>query len=267
MIIMPHHTANGIRLYYELHGADDAPPVVLINGLLMDTTSWTFQIPAFAEHFRVLAYDCRGQRQSDKPPGPYPQALHAQDLLGLLDGLHIRQAHIVGLSNGGTIAMRFASEHPERVARLVLCDTFAHADAVMRAKLESWLYAVDAGGPTLRYDVATPWVWGRTFMANNTEMLASLRARADQFDADAARALITGTLDYDNRDRLPHITAPTLVLVGEEDVLTPIWYSHELVNAIPKAQMFVVPRAGHALSVERPAVFNALALTFLQGQM
>jgi 3-oxoadipate enol-lactonase len=262
---MPYQSVNGIQLYYEWHGAADAFPVVLINGLLMDTTSWAFQVPAFSQDFRVLLYDCRGQGKSDKPQGPYPQAQHAQDLLGLLDALDISQAHIVGLSNGGTVAMHFTSDHPERVARLVLVDTYAHTDAVMRIKLDSWLAAVEAGGLYLRFDVAKPWVWGRTFLTNNPEIISTLRDRVEQADPEAGWALITGTLEYDIRDRLPNIPAPTLVMVGSEDVLTPPWYAQELASGIPNAELFIVPNAGHALTIERPAFFNALALTFLRN--
>jgi 3-oxoadipate enol-lactonase len=261
---MPYQAANGIQLYYEWHGPEDGFPVVMVNGLLMDTTSWAFQVPVFSQHFRVLLYDCRGQGRSDKPPGPYPQALHAQDLLALLDALNVPQTHFVGLSNGGTVSMHFASDHPQRVARMVLVDTFAHADAVMRSKLDSWLAAVEAGGLLLRFDVATPWIWSRAFMSSRTDILAALRARAEQSDTAAGHALITGTLEYDIRDRLPRIPAPTLVLVGEEDILTPPWYSRQLAEHIPNAQLAIIPEAGHALTIERPTIFNMLALAFLQ---
>lgn len=263
---MPYQAVNGVQLYYEVHGPTDGFPVVLINGLLMDTTSWGLQIPALAHTFRVLTYDCRGQGHSEKPAGPYPQATHAADLLALLDALQIGQAHIVGLSNGGTVAMHFASDHQERVARLVLIDTFAAVDAVMRVKLDGWLAALDAGGAMLRFDVATPWVWSRGFMVRNQALLATVREKAANADVAAVRALIMGTLVYDIRERLPRIAAPTLVLVGEEDVLTPPWYARELAETIPNAQMVVVPQAGHALTIERPGVVNALALHFLEGQ-
>jgi 3-oxoadipate enol-lactonase len=261
---MPHCTLNdGVRLYYEVHGPPDAYPLVCINGLLMDTTSWLLQLPAFSEHFRVVLYDCRGQGQSDKPPGPYPQANHAQDLLELLNHLDIHTAHFVGLSNGGTVAMTFAAERTEQVNRLVLIDTFAYADALMRAKLESWLACIDEGGPDLRFNVGTPWVWSRAFIEANAALIESLREKGRKSDPEAARSLISGTLVYDIRHRLPAIQASTLILVGEEDVLTPPWYARELFNGIPNAQMMTVPGGGHALTIEQPTIVNALAMAFL----
>lgn len=263
---MPHRTCNGIQLYYEIHGNAEAFPVVFINGLLMDTTSWSCQIPVFANHFRVLVYDCRGQGQSQKPAEPYSQKLHAQDLCNLLDELDIRQAHLVGLSNGGTVAMQMALDYPERVAHLVLVDTFGGADALMQAKLRSWLLALEAGGPLLRFDVGMPWVLGQAFMKNHPDALKILREKVDPLNEMAIRTLIMGTMEYDIRPHLHRVQSPALVLVGEEDVLTPPWYSRELAHLIPNAQLVVVPQAGHALTLEKPAIFNALTLAFLQNE-
>lgn len=260
---MQQQKINGIMVYYEQHGSHTAYPVVFINGLLADTTGWAFQVPAFVDSFRVVLYDCRGQGQSDKPPGPYSPTLHAQDLLALLDSLDIQRAYIVGLSNGGTVAMSLAVQHPERIARLVLADTFAYTDAILQAKLQSWLTALEVGGPGMRFDMATPWVWGQTFLANNQHLLAPLREKAAQADPKPIQALIEGALSFDIRDDLHAIQAPTLILVGEEDVLTPPWYARALAHAIPNARLCIVPQAGHALPIEQPALFNALTRSFL----
>jgi 3-oxoadipate enol-lactonase len=263
---MPHQTVNDIQLYYELHGPDNAHPVVLVNGLLSDTTSWAYQIPVLAQHFRVLTYDCRGQGQSDKPAGPYSQELHARDLAGLLRVLGIRKTHLFGISNGGTVAMTLALNYPDYVERLVLVDTFAYADVAMQAKLRSWLVALETGGPIMRFDVASPWVWGRDFIADNRAIMEELRSRAESAQV-AAQTLIEGTLEYDIRHRLHQISVPTLVLVGAEDVLTPPWYSQQVADLIPDTRMFVLPRVGHVATIEAPGTVNALALAFLRGEM
>ncbi len=260
---MQQQKINGITVYYEQHGPHVAFPLVFINGLLADTTGWALQVPAFADYFHVVLYDCRGQGQSDKPPGPYSSALHAQDLLSLLDRLDIQRAHFVGLSNGGSVAMHLAVQHPERIARLVLADTFAYTDAIMQAKLQSWLTALEVGGPGIRFDIATPWVWGRTFLAYNQHLLVPLREKAAQADPEPIQTLIEGALLFDIRDDLHAIQAPTLIFVGEEDILTPPWYARELAYAIPNARLCIVPQAGHALPIEQPAMFNALTRSFL----
>ncbi len=261
---MAHCEVNGINLYYELHGAADAPVVVLINGLLSDTTRWALQVPALAPYFRVLTYDCRGQGQSDKPAGPYPQIQHAHDLHALLTTLDIERAHLVGLSNGGTVAMTFALEYPTMTERLVVTDSFAYADAVMRAKLRSWLVAQEHGGLVARYDVMIPWIWGRKHLAKAEYLLPLGRELVARTDPDGARNLIVGTMDYDIRERLPSITQPMLVIVGREDILTPPWYSSEIARLVATARLVELEDVGHDPPSESPTLFNGLVLAFLR---
>lgn len=264
---MPYQNVNGVALYYEWHGNDGAFPLVCINGVLADTTGWLFQIPSWTEHFRVLVYDCRGQGQSDKPAGPYLVEEHAQDLVALLDALQVQQAHIVGVSNGGTIALHLAAMYPERVTRLVLSSTYALADVVIQAALESWRLALEQGGLGLRFDVAVPWVWGPVFLSNSSHILSTLREKAVQADADAVRALIDGAQLCDPSSVVARVQSPALVLVGEDDVLTPPRCARMLAGMLSHAELVVVPLAGHALPIERPSVFNALAQAFLLRDM
>ncbi|NJK81657.1 MAG: alpha/beta fold hydrolase [Chloroflexaceae bacterium] len=207
-----------------------------------------------------------GTGRSDKPVGPYSQELHTRDLVALLDAFHVSRAHILGLSNGGTIALTLAVTVPERVERLVLVDTFAYADAVMRSKLHTWLAALDLGGTMARFDAALPWVWGRDILQRSGDAIIELRERAAEANIEAQRALIHGTLNYDIRHRLCDISAPTRVIVGEEDVLTPPWYARELVAHIPNADLVVIPGAAHVPTIERPDVLNSRVLSFLQAQ-
>jgi 3-oxoadipate enol-lactonase len=260
---MPYQRVNDVQIYYERHGRDEAFPLVCINGLLSDTTSWALQVPALQEHFHVLTYDCRSQGLSDIPPGPYSQAVHVADLLGLLDALGIERLHVIGLSNGGTIAMWLAAHHPERVARLVLIDTFPMVDAVMRVKLESWLQALALGGTSARYDVALPWMYGNRFIRDNPDMIAQGREKAMQRDPLAVRTMIEGTLDYSLDGKLEQIQAPTLVIVGEEDLLTPVWYSEQIAASIPHAQLQRIAGTGHVPTLECPDLINTMLLDFL----
>lgn len=121
---MPRAEVNGVALYYEQHGwQNEADVVVLNNGVLMSTASWAYQVPALAQRYRVLLYDCRGMWRSDHPKGPYSMEQHADDLAGLLDGLGIEAAHIGGISYGGEVSMAFAIRHPERTKSLILSST------------------------------------------------------------------------------------------------------------------------------------------------
>src|SRR5512139_624076 len=116
---MPFIQADDVRLYYEWHGAEGAPVLVLNNGLLMNAAaSWAPQTAAFAASYRVLQYDCRGQGQSDHPAGRYSMEQHADDLAALLDAFDVRRAHALGISYGGEVAQAFAVRHHARVASL-----------------------------------------------------------------------------------------------------------------------------------------------------
>lgn len=247
---MPTLTVDGVELYYETHGDDAAAPLVFVNGIFQDTTGWSLHVRRFADR-RCLVYDCRGQGRSAKPAGPYRIEQHSNDLLSLLDALRIDRADVVGLSNGGAVAMTFAATNPARIARLVLVDTFAYADAALRAKLRSWEAALDAGGPGLRYDVAVPWNFSRAFLEQHARDLPLLRQIALALDADAMRALMAGSSAHDARTLLPRITARTLVLVGAEDVLAPPWTAREIADAIPNADLQTIAGAGHAMAIER----------------
>jgi 3-oxoadipate enol-lactonase len=121
---MPQIEVDGIDLYYELHGANDAPVLVLNNGIIMNAaTSWVFQTKALSAHYRLLQYDCRGQGQSDHPEHPYSMEGHADDLAALLEALKIDHAHIAGISYGGEVAQAFVLKYSEKVRSLILIDT------------------------------------------------------------------------------------------------------------------------------------------------
>ena len=259
---MPLVSVNGVELYYEWHGPEHAPVVVFVNGLLTDTSSWAPHLPSFAARFRCLVYDCRGQGRSSKPDQPYPPALHAADLAALCDALRVPPAAFVGLSNGGNTLMHFAAERPELVRSLVLAGVHAHADALMRAKLRSWVTAMEAGSAPMRFDVSMPWVWGAAFLEANEERVMKFRDRALTIPIKAALNLIRGAMEHDARDALSRIGAPTLVLVGGHDLLTPPWLAEDVATRLPKARLDVLPIGGHAAALEDPDTFTARVLTF-----
>ena len=105
---------NGIELYYEVHGPEDGDVIILSNGVMMSTASWAVQRDVISKYYRLVLYDCRGMWKSEHPEGPYSMAMHAEDLLGLMDHLEIEKAHIAGISYGSEVSMTFAANYPER---------------------------------------------------------------------------------------------------------------------------------------------------------
>jgi len=259
---MPKVGINDIELFYELRGNPGGPTVVFVNGLLTDTASWSGHLPHFEERYRCLVYDCRGQGQSDKPDHVYETALHTADLAGLVDELEIERAHLVGLSNGGAAALAYAADHPQRVLSVAVSGAYAHIDTILRVKLTSWTRAMEAGGSPLRFDVAVPWVWGGGFLEQNYERLLYFREKGVNMPIEWAMNLIKGAMVHDIRDKLGTIEAPTLVVVGEEDVLTPPKLSRYIAEQVPRGELCVMPGLGHASALEDVEGFSRLVLDF-----
>jgi 3-oxoadipate enol-lactonase len=260
---MPRVEVNGIQLYYELHGPEDAEVLVLSNGVLMSTGSWGMQTPVLSRHYRVLLYDCRGMWQSDHPEGPYTMAEHADDLAGLLDALGIARAHIGGISYGGEIGMHFALQYPDRTRSLVVASSVSQLDPQLRGWMESWIAAARSGDPELLFQVTYPLNFSEYWIAANGPALAAARERYRQIDMPAMLELFLCFSRLDITADLPRIAAPTLVLVGEEDLLKPRKYAELIARQIPHAELAIMPRAGHAVCWEQPDLFNTLVLGFL----
>ena len=262
--------ANGQELYYELHG--EGPPLVLVMGIGYDSSLWTLaQVPVLSTQFQVILVDNRDAGRSSKAGQPYKIADMADDLAGLLDALGIQRSHLLGLSMGGMIALEFALRHGERLDRLVLAGTGAAPgrSAVDPIQVWSWVKANDAtgevfGGQQFVSLFSTAFLRNHEAVRDTAELLASnpypMSPEAYGRQADAYR-------QFDALDRLAAIKAPTLVVVGEQDLLTPPWIAREVAEAIPGARFEVIRGDGssHVVPIECPDEFNRLVLEFLSG--
>ncbi len=263
---MPKAKVNGIELYYELHGPEDADVLVLSNGVLMSTASWAFQTPVLARRHRLLLYDCRGMWQSEHPPGPYTMEMHADDLAGLLDLLGIDRAHIGGTSYGAEVSMVFALKYPERTRSLVITSAVSQVDPLLQGFIDIWIGAARAHDAEQLYQAVYPLTFSENWIAANQEALRLARERYETLDFDAFLELLLCFSALDITADLHRITAPALVVAGELDVLKPRRYAESIAREIPGAEFALIPQAGHAAMWERPGVFNSLILGFLAKQ-
>jgi 3-oxoadipate enol-lactonase len=260
---VPQIEANSISIYYELHGPEDAEVLVLSNGVLMSTASWAFQTPVLSQHYRLLLYDCRGMWQSDHPPGPYSMEQHADDLAALLDALGIESAHVGGISYGGEISLVFALRYPSRTRSLIVSSAVSQVDRLLQGWMESWIAAVRAQDPEMFFRVTYPLNFSESWIAGNQPALDMARERYNALDYDAFLELLLSFSQLDLTADLHRIAVPTLVIVGEEDILKPRKYSEIIAREIPNGELAIVPHAGHAVLWEQPMVFNSLILGFL----
>lgn len=264
---MPKIEVNGVNLYYELHGPETAPILVLNNGIIMNAaTSWVYQTRALSAHYRSLQYDCRGQGQSDHPESPCSMQGHADDLSGLLDALGIEKAHIAGISYGGEVAQAFALKYPEKVRSLILIDTVSEVGPELRLTVQSWVDALRVGDPMAFFNATVAWNFSPEFIANNRALLEDAKKRYASLDFPAIIRLCEAFFEVDFTHRLGEIKVPTCIMVGELDMLKGIPYAEILKRNIPHAEYHVLMGAGHASCWERPQEFNSIVLGFLAKQ-
>ncbi len=255
---------NGVELYYELHGLDGNPVLVLNNGIIMNAvSSWGFQTNTLARHYHLLQYDCRGQGQSEHPQTAYSMEQHADDLAALLSAIGVETAHIAGISYGGEVAQAFVLKYPERVRSLILADTVSEVGPALHIIVQSWLNAARNGNAEAFFNVTVPWNFSAQFIAANPGLLKDARGRYDFLDYPAVVRLCECFLDVNFTARLGEIKAPTCILVGALDLLKGPDYATILKQHIPQAELHILAGAGHASCWERPQEFNSIILGFL----
>jgi 3-oxoadipate enol-lactonase len=261
-------STNGQQLYYEIHG--DGPPLVLVMGIGYDSSLWTLQqVPVLSTRFRVVLLDNRDAGRSSRAGHPYTIADMADDVAGLLDALHIQRTHLLGLSMGSMIGMEFALRHPDRLDRLVLAGPAASPgrSAIDPISVWNWVKANDPSGEVFGAQQLT-WLFSSRFLRHQQtvqETIALLASNPNPVEPAAYERQAQAYLHFDALDRLGRIHAPTLVIVGEQDLLTPPWVAGEVAGGIPGARLETVTGDGssHVVSLERPDDFNQLVMNFL----
>ena len=260
---MPYAEVNGIKIYCETYG--DGPPVVLIGGLGSQLQSWATQVPIYSKYFRVIVFDNRGAGRSDKPDVPYSIELMADDTAGLLDTLGIDSAHVVGKSMGGMIGQWLAIKYPEKVKRLVLGCTSASRDQVGNEILRMGREIATKVGMRAVWLTALFLGYTRDYLENNIGSIKEALAAIPE-NTEALTGYIRQSLacqEHEARDLVGRIKAPTLVMLGERDMIASPKRSRELAELIPNARMKIFEVVGHGFWRERQEEVDRLVLDFL----
>jgi 3-oxoadipate enol-lactonase len=259
---------SGLKLHYRVQGNPSGPWLVLLNGLLSDTTMWAGVLPGLTDTFRVFTFDSRGQGRSDAPlEGPYPTAQLAADAWELFQVLGVERPWLVGLSNGSAMSLELLTEHPEAFPGAVLTSAMPCFDFALSLKAEHWAHCLELGGPLLQFDAVAPFLWGDRFLEARHGVLRAYHQVVTGGDKPQHGNLhqIRGTQGWDIRERLERIEARVLILSGAEDLLTPPWKCQATAQGIPNSRFEVVPEIGHAYPVEDPRGFGARVRAFVTG--
>jgi 3-oxoadipate enol-lactonase len=258
--------SDGVRLHYEVVGRRSGEPVLLIQGLGADKNGWNLQRLALAPKYRTIALDNRGAGRSEKPEGPYSLEQMADDAIAVLDAAGFESAHVMGASMGGAISQILAVKYPHRVRSLILVCTACRNPPWRRELLGSWAdRARDEGMGALAREAAR-WVIEPRSMRRLSPAFGWLGPLAMTRPAHAFAAqaeAILATDDESMAELLGQLNVPTLVIVGNQDILTPRGDSEELAERIRGAQLVVISGAAHGLMIEHWSTFNKVMLGFL----
>ena len=256
---------NGIETYYELHGKEGMPWLVLSHSLACSTRMWDEQIAAFKERYRILAYDTRGHGSSQAPAGAYTLEQLADDLKALLDRLGISRAHYCGLSMGGMIGQTYALKYPGTFATLVLADTTSRMRADALPTWQDRIRSAETKGmqplvePTLARWFTEPYRKAQPQTMQRIGNLIGSTPVAGYVGCCHAIPQINLTA------RLKDIRTPILIIVGEDDPGTPVAMSKEIHKNAPGSKLVVLPKAAHLSNIEQSAAFNRALDEFLKA--
>lgn len=238
------------------------PTIVLIHGLLADLTSYDGPSFYLREKFQVFRYDCAGHGKSEAPTAVYHLEDHVLDLQNLIKKNLLEKVILVGMSNGARIAMEYARRFPENVTAIAALDTFAVPTPMMKAKVNSWLSATITGGMTLRFDVATPWIWGETAFNKKSEHILQYRDKTTIVNEKAAEFVIKGAME--TIIDVSEIECPILFVAGKEDLLTPPSLHHEMHEKARNSTLEIV-EGGHSCLIERPAIMDKQIIPWIDN--
>ncbi len=258
---MPFIDIKDLRMHYQLDGAAAAATLVLSNSLGTNLSLWDPQLPAFSKDFRVLRYDSRGHGQTSATPGEYSVELLARDVLRLLDALKLDRVNFCGLSIGGMTGMWLAKNVPERLNKLVLCNTapkIGNADA-WNARIKT---VRERGTKSVAEAVIERW-FTADFRAKNPDVVAKTKAMIESTSTDGYTGSCAAVRDCDFWAKIGDIKTPTLVLAGRHDAAVPPADVKKLANEISGARYAELP-AAHISNIEDAAGFTAEVSAFLK---
>lgn len=241
-------------------------PILFVHGFPLDHSMWREQLGELSSGFRCIAPDLRGFGRSSVTAGTVSMEQFADDLAALLDALEITEPIVLcGLSMGGYVAWQFVRRHAARLKALILCDTRAVPDspeaAANRLKMAEDVVRL---GPELVANAMLPKLFAPNMTIQPKDWVREIRQVILATNPQGIAAASRGMAERgDARPLLPTISVPTLVLVGESDVISPPDEMREIATAIPRCDFEIIPKAGHMAPLEQPAAVNAAISRFL----
>jgi pimeloyl-ACP methyl ester carboxylesterase len=259
-------TGGGVTLNVEVRGPEDAPAVLLLHAFPLSHRMWAPQLDAFSSRYRMIAPDYRGHGESEAGDGQYTIELLVDDVLAVLNGLGLESVVACGLSMGGYVLLRALERAPERFRAVVLADTRTQSDDD-QAKIgrAASIRALKTTGATPFAEQFSGKLLGRTTLEHRPEVRETVqRIIRGNSVLGMCGALLAIAARTDTAGALQGLDIPALVVVGEEDAITPPDFSRQMVAAARRAKLVLLPQAGHLSNLESPDAFNGALGSFLE---
>jgi 3-oxoadipate enol-lactonase len=265
--MMPTVQANGIDIYYEVHGAGE--PMVLIPYLAADQACYAFQVADYEKHYTCYSVDLRGAGLSSKPEGVYTTELFAEDVAAFMDAVGIDQAHVFGVSLGASAGTWLAARHPERVKTLQLHSAWDKTDPFLEVIVRDWQVIAQGLGSVAEMIIVgifpfcfTPEMYAAR--PDYVEALATFVRGRPMPDVDAFMRQSGAVLAHDASAALASVQAPTLITYGRHDIVTSTRFAKPLSEGIANSEVHVFENCAHAAIYEDVQGFNELTLAWLR---
>lgn len=260
---MAYFNLDGKRAYYEVHGENDKT-LMILNGIMMSTSSWLPFIPMLTKTAKVVLVDFFDQGKSDFMSEDYTQDIQLELVEALLDALDLEQVTLLGISYGGEIAMKCRTS---RVSQLILANTTAITDEALKAIGNNWINAARTFDGSQFFNATIPPIYSKGFYNVRIDWLSE---REKMFKIAFKPAwyegfirLVRSAESHDERLRLNEIKIPTMIIGAEEDVITPLKCQSDLNAAIRDSKFVVISDCGHAAMYEKPTEFFSVVVGFM----
>lgn len=262
---MPKLETQGISLHYEVFGDRKKPPVILIAGLGGTGAGFGPQIDRFAASHFVVLPDHRGTGQTTRAADGYTIAQHAADMAALIAHLDVGPVHIVGSSTGGAIAQLMALDHAAQVRSVTMASSFARTDDYMRRQFALRRQLMAEADMRTAHGCGALFLFSPRYAAENPQRVAAWidRVAALPPERDIALTRIDMIMAHDVFARLGDIRKPVLVICGDEDICTPLHMSEDIAQAVPGAELVVLPGGGHFIYLEQEQAFFEAVRAFI----
>jgi len=259
-------TKDGAELYYEVHG--EGEPIIFLNGIMMSTLSWAGLTPMASKKFKLILFDFRDQGNSSKMKELYELDIHVGDLLSLMDSLGISKIHMLGLSYGGLVALKFALLHQDRLNTLILSNTTSFISNHLREIGIAWEVAAELNDGEKFLRLARPFIYSGRFYQNHLDLILKyqemLKTILTKEWFEAFMRLSRSTRNYYiSPDELKTIRIPTLLIGAEHDIIATVRDMMTIYENITGCEFVTIPHAGHGAFLEKTNEFVTIVMGFI----